>query len=85
MNSMSFIPDRAEWIRARVERIPEETSKYCGDLSGLDVLDVGWGDMMADIGLLSLGPKHITGIDVLVRDWDVKERTKLSGPITGVW
>ncbi len=71
---MSFIPDRAEWIRARVERIPQETSKYCGDLAGLEVLDVGCGDMMADIGLLSLGPRHITGIDVLVRDWDLKER-----------
>jgi ubiquinone/menaquinone biosynthesis C-methylase UbiE len=56
-----------------MEYIPKETAKFCGDISGLKILDVGCGDMIADIGLLSLGPNHITGLDVLTPSHDVKE------------
>ena len=61
---MAFLSNGAEWIQARMTYIPLETARFLGDISGLDVLDVGCGDMTADMGLLSLGPKHICGIDL---------------------
>lgn len=70
----SFLPNWEQWINSHTIFIPRETAAFCGDLSGLTMLDVGCGDMIADIALLSLGIKHITGIDVLVRNWDVKVR-----------
>ena len=53
--------------------IPRETASFCGDLSGVEMLDIGGGDMIADIGLLPLGIKHITTLDVLERNWNVVE------------
>src|ERR1017187_10720642 len=61
---MAFLSNGAEWIQARMTYIPLETARFLGDISGLDVLDVGCGDMTADMGLLSLGPKHICSIDL---------------------
>jgi ubiquinone/menaquinone biosynthesis C-methylase UbiE len=70
---MPFLPDWNHWVSSHIVYIPRETAAFCGDLSGVTMLDVGCGDMIADMGLLNLGVKHIIGIDVLVRDWDVKE------------
>jgi ubiquinone/menaquinone biosynthesis C-methylase UbiE len=79
MESMPFLPESAEeWINSHIVFIPHETKAFCGDLSGVTMLDLGCGDMIADIGLLSLGIKHITGIDVLIRDWDVPGRAAQS-------
>lgn len=70
---MAFLSDKAEWIRARMTYIPAETAAFLGDISGLDILDVGCGDMVADIGLLSLGPKHVTGVDIHKCDHSVEK------------
>jgi len=70
---MTLAPEYAEWIRARIQNVPVMTRSFCGDLTGLEVLDLGCGDMMMDIGLLSLNPAHITGVDVRVRDFSVVE------------
>ncbi len=49
--------------------IPQQVRAFSGELAGLAVLDVGCGDMVADMGLLTLGVKHIHGLDV-VPDWN---------------
>lgn len=68
---MGFVPDYAEWVRARVEDVPKRTAAFCGSLSGQTVLDVGCGDMLMAAGLLSLDPSHIVGLDVHTRSFDV--------------
>jgi len=83
---MSFLPGLQGWIESHINFIPRETSSFCGDLSGVEMLDIGGGDMIADIGLLPLGIKHITTIDVLDRGWDVvqhaaKEIRKAGFPV----
>src|SRR4051794_23475354 len=68
---MAFISDYPRWVRDRIDYVPQFTRNFCGDLTGLRLLNVGCGDMIADLGLLSHGVEHITGLDVLERDWDV--------------
>lgn len=70
---MPFLPGLQGWIESHINFIPRETSSFCGDLSGVEMLDIGGGDMIADIGLLPLGIKHITTLDVLERNWNVVE------------
>jgi SAM-dependent methyltransferase len=70
---MSFLPSWQGWIESHINFIPRETAAFCGDLAGVEMLDIGGGDMIADIGLLTLGIKHITTLDVLERDWDIVE------------
>ena len=70
---MRFLSDYAKWVRDRIEYLPQATRNYCGDLTGLRVLNVGCGDRLADVGLVSMGVEHIIGLDVHERDWDVLE------------
>lgn len=70
---MSFLPGLQGWIDSRMRFIPRETAAFCGDLQNMEMLDVGGGDMLGDIGLLQLGIKHITALDVLDREWNVVE------------
>jgi len=67
---MPFLLDSAEWVKTRMEYIPAETASHLGDISNTEVLDVGCGDMLADLGLLTLGAKHVTGIDIQSRGED---------------
>lgn len=70
---MLFLLTGQEWISSHVEHIPDTTRDFCGDLSGHAALDVGCGDMIADIGLLRLGLKHIDGVDIVAREDDPRE------------
>jgi ubiquinone/menaquinone biosynthesis C-methylase UbiE len=80
---MTFALQYTEWIRARMVDVPIVTSRFCGDLSGLKILDIGCGDMMMDIGLQSLNPAHITGIDVRVPDFDVLQHAEREVSVAG--
>jgi len=51
-------------MMSHLDDIPKETLKFCNNLAGLTVLDVGCGDMLADFGLLVRGSQHITGLDI---------------------
>ena len=68
---MTFGSTYAQWVRDRMELMPRETANWCGDVSGQHILDLGCGDMLEAFGLLSLNPRHITGVDVVPRSWDV--------------
>jgi len=57
-----------------MEDIPNQVCGLAGDLSNLKILDLGCGDMLADVGLLGRAPKQITGLDVAFHEWDVVER-----------
>ena len=62
----------SDWIRSHVIDVPNEVTEFCGDLlRGARVLNVGCGEMLTDLGLLGLGPKMITGLDVTSKgdDW----------------
>ena len=71
---MAFIPPPDEWVRSHVEDIPNQVVNFSGDLSNLEILDIGCGDMLGNVGFLSRGVKHLTGLD-LHTDGDVVERT----------
>lgn len=68
---MSFDPQPDEWIRSHLFNIPDETSRFLGPITGLQLLDVGCGDMLADFGLLRLGPAKVTGLDLHAHPYDV--------------
>ncbi|WP_336488118.1 class I SAM-dependent methyltransferase [Methylobacterium nigriterrae] len=55
-----------EWSRAHLFQIPGETIQFCGAdaIKGARILDVGCGDMLADMGYLRHGPRKLTGLDV---------------------
>jgi len=61
---MTFIPERAQWIKDHFTFVPQHTVSMIGSLAGRHILDVGCGDMMSDLGLLNIGARKITGIDV---------------------
>ena len=66
---MKFLAEPSDRVNAYLVHVPQQVRAFTGDLTGLAVLDVGCGDMVADLGLLSLGVKHIQGLDV-VPGWD---------------
>lgn len=66
---MKFCSEAAERVNSYLVHVPQQVRAFTGDLTGVNVLDVGCGDMVPDIGLLSLAVKHIHGLDV-VRDFD---------------
>ncbi len=61
---MSFIPEDNEWIRQHYEGVPAETTSWVGDLHGLDVLDIGCGELLTGFGLMTLGIGTLTALDV---------------------
>ena len=59
----------SDWIKSHVVDVPNEVAAFCGDvLHDARVLNIGCGEMLTDLGLLSLGPKKITGLDVTSKD-----------------
>ena len=63
-----FVPAADEWLRSHYYTAVEETAHFCGDVfNGSSILNVGCGEMLTDFGLLRLGPKSITGIDISPR------------------
>jgi SAM-dependent methyltransferase len=61
---MAFIPDQREWYRSHFHDVPQQTQEFCGDMTGLHVLNVGCGEMLTDFGLLHLNIRSIVGLDV---------------------
>jgi len=59
-----FVPEENEWLRSHFFSIPDVIASFCGDMRGNSVLDVGSGEMLADFGLLPLGVRHVTGLDL---------------------
>jgi SAM-dependent methyltransferase len=59
-----FVPIENTWIHSHYYYIPETVAQFCGDIRGTSVLDVGSGEMLADFGLLPLGARHISGLDL---------------------
>lgn len=59
-----FVPEEQTWIHSHYFAIPEMIAYFCGDLCGASVLDVGSGEMLADFGLLPLGVRKVTGLDL---------------------
>ena len=54
-----------DWVVSHVVQVPEQTRAFCGDaLRNTRMLNVGCGEMLTDLGLLSLGPKMIVGLDI---------------------
>jgi ubiquinone/menaquinone biosynthesis C-methylase UbiE len=62
--NQDFVPLEASWIRSHYYDIPEMIAHFCGDMRGASVLDVGSGEMLADFGLLPLGVRQVTGLDL---------------------
>jgi ubiquinone/menaquinone biosynthesis C-methylase UbiE len=61
---MGFIPPMSDWLRSHYEDIPRDTATFLGDLTGLEVLDIGAGEMLTDFGMLPLGVSKLTALDV---------------------
>jgi len=61
---MGFIPPMSDWLRSHYEDIPRDTATFLGDLTGLEVLDIGAGEMLTDFGMLPLGVAKLTALDV---------------------
>ncbi|MEA2754324.1 MAG: hypothetical protein QOJ54_613 [Aliidongia sp.] len=66
-----FVPAQDEWVRSHYHTVPDETAAFCGDIfADARILNVGCGEMLTDFGLLRLGPRSITGLDVAPRPAD---------------
>jgi ubiquinone/menaquinone biosynthesis C-methylase UbiE len=61
---VSFIPPSNEWVRQHYEDVPAETIAWVGDLDGLDVLDLGCGELLSGFGLVARGVRTLTALDV---------------------
>jgi SAM-dependent methyltransferase len=59
-----FIPSEKEWVHSHYFSVTEQIAYFCGDLQGTELLDVGCGEMLSDFGLLRLGPRRVTGLDL---------------------
>jgi ubiquinone/menaquinone biosynthesis C-methylase UbiE len=64
---MAFIPGEDEWCRSHFYDVPNQTVEFCGDLSGVHLLNVGCGDMLADFGLLAVQVRSIVGLDIKIK------------------
>jgi SAM-dependent methyltransferase len=60
-----FIPPDIEWVHSHYFSVPEQISHFCGDIRDANVLDVGCGEMLSDFGLLRLGIRQVTGLDLI--------------------
>ena len=73
-----FVPESLhDWVRSHVHHIPQTTVAFCGDLSGAVTLDIGCGDMVADVGLLGVGLERVTGLDLHSNSDVVKRATQI--------
>src|ERR1700682_4310584 len=61
---MGFIPSMPDWLREHYEDAPREMANFLGDLTGLEVLDIGAGEAFTDFGMLALGVSKITALDI---------------------
>ncbi|MBV8570859.1 MAG: class I SAM-dependent methyltransferase [Acidobacteriaceae bacterium] len=72
---MPFVPALKEWVESHVIQVPNELIRFCVDITGKGILDVGCGDMLSDFGLLARGPRKIIGLDVHRHPKDILGRT----------
>lgn len=80
-----FVPGMDEWVRSHYYGAVDETANFCGDIfDGKSVLNVGCGEMLTDFGLLRLGPKSITGMDISPQPPDHLEQMRSRLAASGI-
>jgi SAM-dependent methyltransferase len=81
-----FVPAQDEWVRSHYYTVPDDTDAFCGPIfADARVLNVGCGEMLTDFGLLRLGPKSITGLDVAPRPADHFEQLAAKLTANGIY